>query len=88
MTRLLGLNRVQFQTGVDIFSSIEHRERLWGQQSLQSKFAPGVFIPGGKVTGRDTFFCGVGLTPPLGPFFRSPRFRFLSSLRFKSPRSL
>jgi hypothetical protein len=26
------------------------------------------------------FFCGVGLTPPLGPFFRSPRFRFLRSL--------
>jgi hypothetical protein len=25
-------------------------------------------------------FCGVGLTPPLGPFFRSPRFRFLRSL--------
>jgi hypothetical protein len=26
------------------------------------------------------FFCGVGLTPTLGPFFRSPRFRFLRSL--------
>jgi hypothetical protein len=25
-------------------------------------------------------FCGVGLTPPLGPFFKSPRFRFLRSL--------
>jgi hypothetical protein len=25
-------------------------------------------------------FCRVGLTPPLGPFFRSPRFRFLRSL--------
>jgi hypothetical protein len=32
--------------------------------------------------GSDTmcFFCGVGLKPPLGPFFRSPRFRFLRSL--------
>jgi hypothetical protein len=27
-----------------------------------------------------TFFCGVGLKPPLGPFFRAPRFRFLRSL--------
>jgi hypothetical protein len=27
-----------------------------------------------------SFFCGVGLTPPLGPLFRSPRFRFLRSL--------
>jgi hypothetical protein len=26
------------------------------------------------------FLCGVGLTPPLGPFFRSPRFRFLRCL--------
>jgi hypothetical protein len=26
------------------------------------------------------FFCGVGLKPPLGPFSRSPRFRFLRSL--------
>jgi hypothetical protein len=26
------------------------------------------------------FFCGVGFKLPLGPFFRSPRFRFLRSL--------
>jgi hypothetical protein len=26
------------------------------------------------------FFCRVGLMPPLGPFFRSPRFRFLRTL--------
>jgi hypothetical protein len=30
------------------------------------------------------FFGGVGLKPPLGPFFRSPRFRFLRSL-YSSP---
>jgi hypothetical protein len=29
----------------------------------------------GNVEKKNSFFCGVGLTPPLGPFFRSPRFK-------------
>jgi hypothetical protein len=33
-----------------------------------------------QLVNMSVFFCGVGLTPPLGPFFRSPRFRFLRSL--------
>jgi hypothetical protein len=34
------------------------------------------------------FFLWGGTLATLGPFFRSPRFRFLRSLCFKSPRSL
>jgi hypothetical protein len=41
----------------------------------QSSFKPPLILLSHYV-----FFCGVGLTPPLGPFFRSPRFRFLRSL--------
>jgi hypothetical protein len=33
-----------------------------------------------KFSRSASFFCGLGLKPPLGPFFRSPRFRFLRSL--------
>jgi hypothetical protein len=34
-----------------------------------------------------SFFCGVGLTPPLGPFFRSPRFRFGRTVEVQLPQA-
>jgi hypothetical protein len=52
----------------------------FGTWNVRSMYRAGSLRAVAEEITKYRFFCGVGLTPPLGPFFRSPRFRFLRSL--------